>query len=374
MPSPCARQRPAEARLNPRTAQSAPEGTQREATQISPTRAIRRYASVVDGLDPTGVPLLATDLPAWFVTTIAFLFGAAWGSFFNVAIHRWPRDMSVVDPPSHCPHCEQRIPARFNVPIVSYLILRGRAACCGAPVSVRYPVVELLGAVVCVALARRFIVEAPSDRGALDAALLTLCYFAFAGGLIIAAFVDLAHMEIPDEVSLPGAALGLATAAWRVPPGPESAALGAGAGFLLVYVVFVWGYEQLTGRRGMGEGDAKLLLMVGAFLGWQGVLFSLFAGAVQGLVVAAFAIVRGVPLGPSEPLPTGGHGESTDGSAPTPDREADSDPPPRWIGHLKLPFGPFLSLAALEYLFFGPALSAQWLRLVESALGALGLA
>ncbi len=320
--------------------------------------------------------LLAADIPAWLVMSVAFVFGAAWGSFFNVAIHRWPLDMSVVHPPSHCPHCHARIPARFNIPILSYLILRGRTACCGQAFSPRYPLVETLGAVLCVALAQRHVVGAPDGATLLGACLMTLCYFAFAGGLVIATFVDLAHMEIPDEVSLPGAALGLATAAWRVPPGAESAALGAGGAFLLLQLVFVWGYERLTGRRGMGEGDSKFLLMIGAFLGWQGALFALFAGAAQGLVVALVGLAGGVPLAPQKSAAR----DATDASAAeSPDAstsegaspsgaDADTDPPPRWIGHMKLPFGPFLALAAFEYLFFGPTLVNAWFRLVEAGL------
>lgn len=322
--------------------------------------------------------VLASEVPSWFVASVAFVFGAAWGSFFNVAIHRWPQDMSVVSPPSHCPSCHARIPARFNLPIVGYFLLRGRTACCGQPLSPRYPMVEVLGAVLCAALAHRYIVGAPDGTTLLHASLLTLCYFAFAGGLLIATFVDLTYMEIPDEVSLPGAALGLATAVWRVPPGVESAALGAGGGFLMLQLLFVWGYERLTGRRGMGEGDSKLLMMIGAFLGWQGALFALFAGAGQGLLVAVVGLARGVPLAPTPPP------RDTDTpDAPVPDvaagephpsggQVAGSDPPPRWIGHMKLPFGPFLALAALEYLFFGPALTEAWFHLVDAGLSAAG--
>jgi leader peptidase (prepilin peptidase)/N-methyltransferase len=329
--------------------------------------------------------VLASEVPSWLVAGVAFAFGAAWGSFFNVAIHRWPRDMSVVHPPSHCPHCHARIPARFNLPILSYFLLRGRTACCGQPLSPRYPMVETLGAVLCVALAHRHVVAAPEGTSLVSAALTALCYFAFAGGLLIATFVDLAWMEIPDEVSLPGAALGIATAVWRAPPGIESAALGAGGGFLLIQFLFVYGYERLTGRRGMGEGDSKLVMMIGAFLGWQGALFSLFAGAAQGLVVAVVNLVRGVPLAPEPPALDAPDAGATGSDVPDADpatsdapdaasdpAPADSDPPARWVGHAKLPFGPFLALAALEYLFFGPALTDAWFRLVDAALHAGG--
>ncbi|HMI91704.1 MAG TPA: prepilin peptidase, partial [Polyangiales bacterium] len=245
--------------------------------------------------------LTTSDLPPWLVALIAFGFGAIWGSFFNVAIYRWPLGLSVVRPASHCPYCRARIPLQLNVPIFGYLLLRGKTACCSQPLSARYPMVEALGAVLCVAIAQRFVVGAPPDTPLLNGAAIALCYFAFGGGLLIATFTDLEHMEIPDEVSLPGAALGLLTAVYRDPPGPEAAAIGAGGGFLLIQVLFVWTYEAVFGRRGMGEGDSKLLLMIGAFLGWQGALFALFAGAAQGLVAAVVAMLRG-KLKPPEPL------------------------------------------------------------------------
>src|SRR5690606_13576084 len=176
---------------------------------------------------------------------------------------------------SHCPSCEAPISWFRNVPILGYALLRGRAACCGARLSPRYALVEMLSAVLCMALAERYRVLAPPESAWDTAALLTLVYFAFVGALVIATLVDLEWMEIPDEVSLPGAALGLATAALRPEPGAAAAALGAGGGFLVVQLVFVWSYERLTGRRGMGEGDSKLLMMIGAFLGWRGALFAL---------------------------------------------------------------------------------------------------
>jgi leader peptidase (prepilin peptidase) / N-methyltransferase len=300
---------------------------------------------------PDRMNVLVSEVPAWAVAVIAFVFGAAWGSFFNVAIYRWPLGLSVVRPPSHCPACHARIPAHLNVPILGYLLLRGKAACCGQPLSPRYPIVETLGAVLCVAVAQRFVLAADPATPLLHAVVIALSYFAFAGGLLIATFVDLEHMEIPDEVSLPGAALGLATAVLRDPPGAESAALGAGAGFLVVQVLFVWLYEAMFGRRGMGEGDSKLLLMIGAFIGWQGAAFTLFGGAAQGLIVALVALLAGKQWRGSAPRPT----------APEPG----DDPPPGWVGHLKLPFGPFLALAALEYLFFGDTLIELWLRFME---------
>ncbi|HEX2677332.1 MAG TPA: prepilin peptidase, partial [Polyangiales bacterium] len=171
--------------------------------------------------------LLVSDVPAWFVLGAAFAFGACWGSFFNVAIYRWPRDMSVVRPPSTCPSCGKVIAARYNVPIFGYLMLGGKTACCGTRLSPRYPAIELLSALLCVALARRYVLGAPPDTMLLWAAMITMMYFVFVGGLLVATFVDLEHMMIPDEVSLPGAAFGLATAVLRDPGNVASYALGA---------------------------------------------------------------------------------------------------------------------------------------------------
>jgi leader peptidase (prepilin peptidase)/N-methyltransferase len=310
--------------------------------------------------------VLAGELPAWLVRGVAFVFGALWGSFFNVAIYRWPRGMSVVSPPSHCPSCGAPVRWYLNVPIVGYALLRGRARCCGAKLTPRYAWVELLSAVLCLALAERYLVraaEAPLSDGLIETAL----YFAFAGGLVVATFVDLEWMEIPDEVSLPGAALGLATVSLRELPGPVDAAIGAGLGFLSVQVLFVWCYEWLTGRRGMGEGDAKLLMMVGAFLGWHGVLFALLAGSVQGLMVAGIAMATGTPMIPTRPDADEEGTETaeltpqaapTDAAAPVPSGPPEKGPP-------MMVFGPMLALSALEYLFIGDQILA-WLATVLS--------
>ncbi len=306
--------------------------------------------------------LLASDLPPALIRGLAFVFGAVWGSFFNVAIHRWPREMSVVTPPSHCPACGEPISAGRNVPILGWLFLRGKAACCGASISPRYPLVELVSGVLAVALAERFIINAPAELPLMDVAIEALIYFAFVGGLVIASFVDLDWMEIPDEVSLPGAALGLATVTLRESPGAVDAALGAGGGFLLVQLVFVWGYERLLGRRGMGEGDSKLLLMIGAFLGWQGAFFALVLGAFQGLFVAGLFLATGrsiVPAGLAE-LEEQERREDENGNGNGNDDGNDDDD--ESFGKLKVPYGPFLALGALEFLFFGDYLVERYVE------------
>lgn len=299
--------------------------------------------------------MLAAEVARWFVWLVAFAWGAAWGSFFNVAIYRWPRGMSVVTPPSHCPSCGEPIRPWTNVPILGWLFLRGKAPCCGTAISVRYPLVELLGAMLCVAVAELWIVRAEPGTLLLHATIEGVLYFIFASGLLIATFVDLEWMEIPDEVSLPGAALGLLSAPFRAEPGLWSAAVGAGAGYLIVQVIFVWGYERIAGRRGMGEGDSKLLMMIGAFLGWRGALFSVVAGSLQGLLFATFALVTGRKLTPDI------EERVIDGEV----IEAPEQPDASRVGLLKLPFGPFLALGALEYLLAGDAILSWYFGLLQ---------
>jgi leader peptidase (prepilin peptidase)/N-methyltransferase len=299
--------------------------------------------------------MLASDVARWFVWLMAFAWGAAWGSFFNVAIYRWPRGMSVVTPPSHCPSCGAPIRVWNNVPLFGWLFLRGKASCCGASISPRYPLVELLAAVLCVAVAELWVVRAEPGALLLHATIETLLYFVFAGGLLLATFVDLEWMEIPDEVTLPCAAIGLLSAPFRAEPGVWSAAVGAGAGYLCVQLIFVWGYERVAGRRGMGEGDSKLLLMIGAFLGWRGALFSVVAGSLQGLVFAAFALVTGRKLTPDIDE------RVIDGELIESPEEADTSR----VGQLKLPFGPFLALGALEYLLAGDAILSWYFGLLQ---------
>jgi leader peptidase (prepilin peptidase)/N-methyltransferase len=309
--------------------------------------------------------LLASEVPVWFVRLLALALGATWGSFFNVAIYRWPREMSVINPPSHCPACGAPVRWYLNVPILGYVFLRGRAGCCGAKMSPRYVWVEALTAVLGLAVAERYFVNALDGSTAQSALINSALYFTFVGGLIVATFVDLEWMEIPDEVSLPGAALGLATVGLRSGPSPVSAAVGAGLGFLVVYVLFVVVYELLRGRRGMGEGDAKLLLMIGAFLGWEAVLFCLAAGSAQGLLVAGVATVFKIPLVPNRPdhrpeddagpAPAAAEG-TTPTEAPGAAPEDDEDDRP---GPAMMVFGPMLALAALEFLFFGDRL-LEW--------------
>jgi len=305
--------------------------------------------------------LSTSDIDPWLVQVIAFIFGSLWGSFFNVAIHRWPLEMSVISPPSQCPACGVPIPASRNVPLLSWLWMRGRAPCCAAPITPRYFVVELAGALLCLAFAQHFIAAAAPGTELLPAVVETLLLFTFGGGLLIATFTDLEEGIIPDEVSLTLTAVALASVGLRSMPTPEEAALGAGLGFLIIQLPFVWAYERLRGRRGMGEGDAKLLMMIGAFLGWRAALFSLLLGACQGVIAVGALLVAGRARRP------GAEAAAEPREFDLQAEHGDEEPPPEHLGHMKVKFGPFLALGALEYFFFGEWLLERYFSLLQGS-------
>jgi leader peptidase (prepilin peptidase)/N-methyltransferase len=315
--------------------------------------------------------MAVSELPSWVILGSAFVFGATWGSFFNVAIHRWPRDMSVVSPPSHCPACKKPIPGWRNVPILAYVLQRGKAACCGAKMSPRYLFVEVISGALAVAIANRFVVHAERGTTLEAAAMEAALWFVFAGGLVVSTFVDLEWLEIPDEVTIGGTALALATASWRPSVPLEEVVLGAGGAYLAVEILLVWSWERLTRERGMGEGDAKLAMFIGAFLGWRGALFALVAGSFQGIVGYALARATGVKITPpveiEEDAPGAEHAEAhanENGGSPERGEEHEKsdagDAAKRWI-----PFGPFLALGAIEFLFFGGAIVEWYVSLFE---------
>jgi leader peptidase (prepilin peptidase)/N-methyltransferase len=204
------------------------------------------------------------------------LVGAAVGSFLNVCIHRLPRHESVMNPPSQCPRCGRRIRWFENVPIVSWLALRARCAGCGERISVMYPLVELLTAVVFVAAYFKF-----------GLTPLLAVRLLFASAMIVLAITDLRERLLPNAITYPGVAIGLLCSLF-LPPGVVSALagvlLGAGVPFLIAEAFY-----RLRGIEGLGMGDVKMLGMVGAFLGWQLALFTLFAASVLGVLI-------GVPL------------------------------------------------------------------------------
>ncbi len=262
-------------------------------------------------------------LPPWG-WLVAGVIGAVWGSFFNVAIHRLGLYESVVRPRSRCPRCGTPIAWYDNLPIFGWMLLGGKCRHCRLPISVRYPLVELLSTLLALAIYARFVVE-PSRQGA-DVAWLAahfLAYFAFVGTLLVLAGVDLDHKIIPDTVTYPAIPAFFVAAILLRDVRPLDLILGMAAGYGIVAVTAELAWWLLR-REGMGYGDAKLLMLVGALFGWRGVAFTFFAAPFFGLVVVVPALVA---------------------------RRS------RIVG-VEVPYGPFLVAAALTYLFFGRDLLA----------------
>jgi leader peptidase (prepilin peptidase)/N-methyltransferase len=207
------------------------------------------------------------------------LFGLAWGSFLNVVIYRLPAGMSLSTPPSTCPRCKKKIKFYDNIPILSYLILRGRCRFCGARIPFSYFLVEILTPVSFLLIFQQY---------GFSFFFFTSCLFASA--LIVLGFIDYYHQILPDEITLPGLALALIYSPFRSDLNLTQALIGAviGAGFLL----FIYGaYYLLRKKEGLGMGDVTMMLFIGAYLGWRLTFFTLilasFVGAVVGVLLIA---------------------------------------------------------------------------------------
>ncbi len=274
----------------------------------------------------------------WLLITAAVLLGLVVGSFLNVVIHRLPRMLeqgwraecaelsgnplpsgetfNLVLPRSRCPHCGHPIRAIENVPVLSYLALRGRCAACNARISPRYPVVEALAGALAGYVAWRFGASAAAAGAML-----------FVWTMIALAFIDLDTFYLPDNLTLPLLWTGLLFNIGATFTDLTSSVIGAAAGYLVLWTVF-WAYKLATGKEGMGYGDFKLLAAIGAWLGWKMlplvILLSSFVGAVIGIGLIVLARRgRNVPI----------------------------------------PFGPYLAIAGLIALFYGEQLNRHYLDL-----------
>ena len=306
--------------------------------------------------------LTLADLPGPFVTAVAVALGLAFGSFLNVVIYRLPRGESLSHPPSRCPGCAKPIRIFDNIPVLGWLLLGGRARCCKARISARYPLVEALGGLMAWAIVRVIIFELPDETVWWHVMLSFAVYLALALGLLALAFIDLDHMYLPDPLTLGGAALGLFSVPLRGGTF-QGALLGAALGFVLVWFPFDFLYSKLRGLPGMGLGDAKLVMLAGAWFGWQGAVFALLGGAVQATVVALAVFLAHGRIDEPEAVVQERKElrellESSEGEARAElEREIARDPlafePEAGLGKARLAFGPFLALATLEYLFFG---------------------
>jgi len=246
---------------------------------------------------------------------ITFIFGAVVGSFLNVCIYRIPKGLSVVRPSSHCPSCGKPVRCYDNIPIISYIFLGGKCRSCGNRISIQYPLVEFLNAVLYALAVWRF----PYILWHLPA------YFVFISAIIIITFIDLEYQIIPDSITLPGIPIGLILGSTILPDpffrwealGFKASSIGILLGGGLFYLTAIAGTAVFK-KEALGGGDIKMMAMAGGFLGWKGVLLTTFLGSLFGSLIGLFLIVvKG--------------------------REWGS----------RIPFGPYLALGSLVSLFFG---------------------
>lgn len=253
------------------------------------------------------------------MTIFSFLFGLILGSFLNVCIYRIPLYKSIINPPSSCPECGEKIRFYDNIPVISYILLLGKCRTCRKPVSLRYPAIELITALLSTALFMKY-----------GLGPQYFLFFAFAASLVIISFIDLHHQIIPDIISLPGILLGLGISFFLNHVYWLDSLIGiVGGGGFLFLVAFI--FERRTGKEGMGGGDVKLLAMIGAWLGWQALPLIILISSLAGTVIGGGALM----------LTGKGY-------------------------RVKIPFGPFLAISALISLLFGNELTHWYYNLWRS--------
>ena len=236
-----------------------------------------------------------------------FIFGTCIGSFLNVCILRIPQGRSIVHPPSSCPSCGDRIPFYCNFPVISFIFLRGRCRKCGTRISLRYPMGEILTGLFAAALYLRFGLTPETGL-----------WFVFICTLLVISFIALDHQIIPDILSLPGIPLFMIFSVLAHQLTFVQSLTGILAGGGILYLVSLI-YYLLKKAEGMGGGDIKLLAMIGAAVGFKGVLFTIFTASVLGTLVGVIIMIYG--------------------------RFVDAK--------LRIPFGPFLAAGTVLYIFSG---------------------
>jgi leader peptidase (prepilin peptidase) / N-methyltransferase len=337
---------------------------------------------------------------------LAFVWGALWGSFYNVVVV-WGtgRRASLVTPASHCLACGAPIRAYDNIPLVSYVVLRGRCRACGGRFSPRYFVIEALGAGLAVLLYWHVVVGGPAEGSLLGRVAQFLIYEKFAGLLVVLSAIDLEKLIIPDRLTYPSIPCAAALSLLLPLPRWWDGLAGAVVGYAFVWLVAEV-YYLVRRREGMGLGDAKLLAIIGAILGWRALPYVVFLASLQGSVIGICALLLGARLTPAAALPDAGEAPAAPppSAAPSPAAAAPltvtappaaaapltvTAPPAAAVtappaaaaraavtappvaggaGPLRfaaVPFGPFLALGALEYLFLA--------HLLRRCLGLYGL-
>lgn len=253
--------------------------------------------------------------PQVFFGVAGFLFGLAIGSFLNVLIWRLPREESIVWPGSRCPKCHAPIHWYDNIPLLSFLVLGGRCRACGERISWRYPLIELISGLFLAA----YILHFGVGKG--------LVFYVFTAAFLVITFIDLDFKIIPDVISLPGIPLALLANMFVLNPPWLNGLIDGGIGILLgggILAAVLIGYYLLTRREGMGWGDPKLMAVIGALCGWKGVVFTMLVSSFTGTLVGVIYV-----------------------AASGKDRR------------FPIPFGPFLSLGAVSYIWLGDA-AIRW--------------
>jgi leader peptidase (prepilin peptidase)/N-methyltransferase len=315
------------------------------------------------------------DLPPQLIYGVAIVLGLVLGSFLNVVIYRVPRELSLLWPGSTCPNCGKLIAAYDNVPVLSWLMLRGCARCCGTRISVRYPLIEALAGLYAWAIVQTMVAQLPLATPWWRLSLLLLLHLMLGLGLIAAAFIDMQFMLLPDAITVGGALLGLCTAALRPEVSVLGSLIGAMVGFLGIWLPFDVIYRRVRGRVGMGLGDAKLVMLAGAWFGWQGAAFALLAGAVQGtMAMVAVVIAQGRLDEPEAVTEERRQRLAQIESTQSPEererllRELAADPvlaqpQPTRLATARFAFGPFLALGTIEFqLLSGTGWYRDWIN------------
>ncbi len=253
----------------------------------------------------------------WYFTVVVFLFGACWGSFLNVCIYRIPAELSVVKPRSRCPKCMTNLSWRDNIPIFGWIALRGKCRYCQAPISARYPSIELLTAILFTLVWLRFPYE-----------LVTVPYMVMVFGLILGSMVDFDEMWLPDRCTIGGMIVG-PIFSFLIPAlhgadahmtGLVESLIGLAVGFGSLWAVAFFG-RLILKKDAMGFGDVKLMGALGAFLGWESIIFIVFVSSLLGTIIG----VSFIAVGKKE-----------------------------WQS--RIPFGPYIALAAILWVLGGSAL------------------
>ncbi len=277
-------------------------------------------------------------LPHLYHVCIAGVFGLMVGSFLNVVIYRFPKILhfqwtsqsyewlnkkpyteeeppTLSKPASHCYGCKQTIKAWQNIPVISYLVLRGKCGNCQSPISIRYPFIELLTGILSALVIYRFGATLPGFFGV----LLTWV-------LVSLTFIDFDHQLLPDDIVLPTLWLGLGLSAFTIYTNPVDSIIGAIAGYLFFWLIF-HAFRLLTGKEGMGHGDFKLMSLLGAWFGWQYlpqiILVSTLAGSIIGI---SLMVARKAEMGN------------------------------------KIPFGPYIAIAGYIAMLWGPEINQAYLK------------